>query len=156
MCSQRRAVGRAMKALVSAPKLERVAVRCPIVLARSGGRTAATATNRLLTAASNGLGGFCRLILPAITCAVPAELLPPQYSHGVAHHGLIVLAGLVYRAPAWWWGRGNGDRSQASQRPGTCSPLSSQGERCCHFWVRAGAHYAVAIVACSRITSARA
>ena len=64
-----------MKALVRSLKLERVAVRCPIVLARSAGRATATSTNRLLKAASNRVGDFFCLILPAITGAVPAELL---------------------------------------------------------------------------------
>ena len=55
-------------------KLERVAVRCPIVLARRAGRATAISTN-IIHPAIGRCGSICRLALPAITGAVPAELL---------------------------------------------------------------------------------
>ena len=76
----RRAIGRTMKASLSRrpgiEKLERVAVRCPIVLARRAGRATAISTN-IIYPAIGGCGSICRLTLPAITGAVPAELLSP-------------------------------------------------------------------------------
>ena len=78
----RRAIGRTMKASIlrrpgighvgdgADAKLESVAVRCPIVLARRAGRATATCTN-IIRLRSRGNR------LMAITGAVPAELLSP-------------------------------------------------------------------------------
>ena len=59
-------------------KLERVAVGCAIMLARSASRAAATCTRiRFPTDAGDVCGGSYLAILPAITGAMPADCLPP-------------------------------------------------------------------------------